>query len=313
MASRLETLGAQVDPILTSFAIGYKSVDFIARKVCPIITSINDSGALFSFGKEGFHLYDTERALRANAKKADYAISRDTFALAEHAFETSLDYRELAKAREIGAAQVLQLEKRSMNFTQMILERKLEYTVANIVLSGTYYASGNKVTLTGDDQWSSANSDPVGQIKTGIKAARADMGVEPNTLILGYDAYWELSEHAQLKSMMTDMKDKPMRITAPDLASLLRLDNVYVGKSNYSTDAGVFTDLWTDSAALVYIPPDPEMVEGTTPHTVIIELAGYPVGRQYPEKKVVSYETTRYYQVKNISTSFGYLIGDCVA
>jgi len=86
---------------------------------------------------------------------------------------------------------------------------------------------------------------------------------------------------------------------------------VLVGKAVYSTDAGVFTDIWTDNAALVYTPDKGEMVEGTTPHTVLIEEEGYPEVRSYDEKDVKSYRTTRKYVVKNISTSYGYLIVDC--
>jgi hypothetical protein len=311
MASRLETLRGQVDPILTQFAIGYKSADLIAEQVCPVVDVYVDGGTIVTFGKEGFYLYDTERALRANAKKADFVVGKDTYQVAENAFETSLDYDELDAATSVGADAVMKLEQRSVQFTQLALARRLEYTVANIVLSGTYYASGNKVTLTGDDKWSSANSDPLGQIKTGIKAARADMGIEPNTLVLGYDAYWELAAHAQIKAMFSDNKDKEIVLRAEDIAALLRLQRVIVGKSNYSTDAGVFTDLWTDSAALIYLPPPAELVEGTTPHTVIFRRAGYPIVRTYNEKKVRSYETTRKHQVKNISTSNGYLIEDC--
>ena len=311
MASRLKTIQGETNPILTKLAVGYKDEEFIARKVAPLVSSLTESGTLFTFGKEGFYIYDTERALRANAKKIDFAISKATYRCEEHALESSLDYKEIEAAKRYGAAEVLRLEKRAVQLTQKALERELEKAVADIVLSDSYYASGNKTTLTGSDKWSDASSDPVGQIITGIKAARADMGVEPNSMVLGYDAYWELANHAQIKAMVSDSKDKAIVLNAGDLASLLRLENVFVGKAVYSTDAGVFTNIWTDSAALIYIPRDMEMSEGTTPHTVLIEEKGYPEVKTYAEKKVKSYETTLKYNVKNISTSYGYLIVDC--
>lgn len=313
MAGRLAQLGASVDPILTTFAVGYKDSQFIAKQIIPTVRVLTHSGTFYTLGKEGFYLYDTERALRANANKANFEFSSDTYTCERHAFETSLDYEEINEAQKYGGNRVLQMERRATKFTQMILERKLEKKVADIVFSATYYASGNKVTLTGDDQWSSANSDPLGQIETAIKAARADMFIEPNELVLGYDSYWALATHAQIKAMVSDNKDKQIRLTGEDLAALLKIEKVVIGKSGYATDAGVWTDLWTDSAALLYNPPDSEMIDGTTPHSIIVEEEGYPKVRTYDQKKVRDYETERKYVIKNISTSYGYLISDCVA
>ena len=312
MANRLTTIQGSTNPILSQFAKGYKSETRIARLVAPTIRSYTESGTYYIFGKEGFRIIDTERALRAMSKQTDFAISSTTYRCVEHALHTPLDYKEIEAAQKYGASAVLSLEQRAVNFVQGLLEIELEKAVADIMFSTTYY-SGNYTTLTGDDQWSSANSDPLGQIKTGIQAARADMGIEPNTLVLGYTPYWALSTHAQIKAMISDNVSKPITVTAPDLANLLRLKNVYVGQAAYTTDAGVFTDLWGDYAALIYLPDNMEMPEGTTPHTVIIEEEGYPEVKTYQDKKVKFYEVTRKYLVKNIDNTFGYLITDLVA
>ena len=113
--------------------------------------------------------------------------------------------------------------------------------------------------------------------------------------------------------MVSDAKDKPIVLKYDDLAALLRMKNVFVGSAVYATDANVFTNIWGDYAALIYIPEDMEMADGTTPHTVIVEQEGYPEVKTYNEKKVRSYEVTRKYVPKNISTSYGYLIADTVA
>ena len=110
-----------------------------------------------------------------------------------------------------------------------------------------------------------------------------------------------------------DNKDKEFVIKADDLAALLRLKHVVVGEAVYSTDAGVFTEIWGDKAALIYIPEDMEEAEGTTPHTIIVEQEGFPKVQTYSGKKVVDYEVTRKYVTKNLSTSYGYLISDTKA
>jgi hypothetical protein len=314
MASRLETIRGEVNPILSKLAKGYNPPDqYIAKKVAPVVESLTESGTLFSFGKEGFMLYDTERALRANSKKLDFAISKDTFVTKEHSMETSLDYAELDAAEKIGAAQVLNLKKIGMAIVQRALNVELEYLVAAIMFSSTYYASGNYETLTGTDQWSHSSSKPIDKIIAAKKTARADMGIEPNTLILGYDAYYALANHVDIKAMVSSQRDKPIVLDASDLAGLLKFKSVFVGQAAYSTDAGVWTDIWGDAAALIYLPDSAELVEGTTPHTVIIEEMGYPQVREYAAKNTVDMEVKRKYTVKNIDTSFGYLFLDAIA
>ncbi len=313
MANRITTLQGSQNPILSKFAVGYKHASMIAKKVAPVIPSYTETGTFYTLGKEGFYVIDTERALRANPKQTDFVVSSDTYTCKEHALWSPLDYKEIQAAKKYGGDAVLKLEQRAVNLVQNMLEVELEKAVADIIFSATYYATGNKTTLTGDDQWSSANSDPLDQLETAIAAARADMGIEPNTLVLGYDSYRQLAKHAQIKAMVSDNKDKASVLKADDLAALLRFKNVFVGDKVYSTDAGVFTNIWGDYAALVYLPEPGEMVEGTTPHTIVIEEQGYPEVKTYPDKKVKFYEVTRKYVVKNVGTSYGYLIVDTKA
>ena len=121
MASRLKTIQGETNPILTKFSLGYKAIQGIAKLVAPIVKSLTESGTLFSFGKEGFYLYSTERALRADAKRAYFALSKDTYRCVEHAIETPLDYKELEAAKKYGADKVLQLEKRAVDFCNKIM------------------------------------------------------------------------------------------------------------------------------------------------------------------------------------------------
>lgn len=316
MASRLKQIQGETNPILSTFALGFQApANLIARQVAPIVPTMTESGTLYSFGKEGLMIYDTERAMRAAAKKIDFYLSKDTYRCAEHALETSLDYKEIEAATRYGAARVLSLEQRAVNLVQRALEIELEKGVADVLFSGTYYATGNKVTLTGNDQWlvadgsAGSTSDPVTDIVvTGLAAARADMGVEPNTAVFGYLSWKAFREHP---TVIERFKHTQGTIITPQMAaSLLGVERVIVGQAVYSTDAGVFTNIWGDSVALIYTPGAGEMAEGTTPHTVIIEEEGYPEVRTYDMKKTRDYEVTRKYVVKNASTSYGYLILD---
>lgn len=312
MAGREGQIQGSTNPILTKFAVGFKPVQGIARLVAPVVRVMKETGTLYTFGKEGFMVYDSKRALRAEAKKLDFHLSSDTFSLVEHALESSLDYEEIDMAQRYGAQQVLKLEQRAVNLAQRALEVELEKAVADIVFSTTYYATGNKVTLSGGDQWSDYNnSDPIGDVDTGKAAVRSDIGIEPNVGVIGYTAWQKLRQHPQLIEIFKHVQRGIL--TEELVAAAFGLDRLVVGKPVYSTDAGVFTDIWGDYFALIYMPAAGEMVEGTTPHTVILELEGFPKVKTYNSKKTKDYEVTRKYQVKNISTSYGYLISDCIA
>jgi hypothetical protein len=312
MASRNELIRGEMDPVLSKLAIGYKKVNGIARLIAPVVDTLVESGKLVSFGKEGFKLYNTERALRAEAKKIDFNWSHSTFVCEEHAIEAPIDYKEFDEAKRAGTDQILKLETRALRLTQNVLETELEKAVAGYVFDGTYYATGNKTTLTGTSKWSDVSSgvsDPIDDIDTGVAAARADMGIRPNALVMGFQSWLDLKNHPDLIAIAN--KRDNFGILTPQLAKdILGFKHLIIGEAVYATDAGVFTDLWGDNVALIYIPEAGELVEGITPHTVIIEESGYPQVVKYNNKKTLDIETTYKYVVKNVDTSNGYLIID---
>lgn len=318
MTGRLATLQAQVDPILTQFAVGFNPPNnLIGRRVAPVVRVLRESGTFYTLGKEGLQIYNTERALRADPKRIDWEPSKDTFRCAEHALETMYDNEELDAARKYGAAEILRMEQKAVMLTQTPLELELEKGVADIVFAAANYATGNKATLSGTDQWVASGggpgstSDPIGDIRTGIDAARADMGRRPNTLAFGYDAWQSLIDHPDF---LERIKYSQRAIVNEELvASIFSMSNILVGESVYSSDGTTFTDLWGDNVAFVYTPAAGEMVEGTTPHTVVFEEAGFPKVKTYMDAYRKYYSTQRKYQVKNINTSYGYLLSDVKA
>ena len=307
MSTRHREIAGVTNPILTKFAAGYKNANFIGRLVAPRVESLTETGTFYSLGKEGFYLYDTERALRTNARKIDFHMSKDTYACKEHALETSLDYKEIDIAEKYGANKVLDLKRKALSIVQRALEVDLEKAVSDILFGTSYYASGNKIALSGTSCWTdTTNSTPIEDIRTGKKAARNDMGIEPNTLVLGYLSWDALVNHPDITGKIKNSKNQ--FVTLDDLKEILSIPNIIVGQAVYATDGDVFTDLWDDSAALIYIPNEAEEPEGVPIHTVLIEEIGYPEVKEYSMKKTLDIEETQKYVVKNVNTSNGYLI-----
>lgn len=310
--SRPAQIQGSTSPILSSFAAGYKNSRLIGGIVVPDVETLTDTGTFYSYGKEGFLVYNTERALRAEAKKILSELTPVTFSTVEHALEHPLDYKELKIAERYGVAKVLSLKQRTLNIVSSALAVAKEKAKADLLFGADYYANGNKTTLTGNDQWSSkSTSAPIDDIQTGLKAARADMGIEPNTITFGYDAWKAFQVHPTVIAKIKTTKNA--FVSVEDAKEILGVQNIFIGQSIYSTDAGVFTDIWGDSVALHYLPVVGEIPEGVPIHSVNFSLVGHPIVREYENKKTLDIEETQQYVPQNISNSNGYLIIDCIA
>ena len=311
--SRIDQLGGSVSPVLTKFVTGFRNPQFIADKVCPVVPTLTETGSIMGMGKDGFKLYETRREIGNPIPEAiPPDFSADTYQVAEEAILRKYDQRELEAAQNYGTAEVLKLKQRYLRICQNNVLMTREKAVADIVFGTSYYASGNKVTLSGSDQITDPSSDPLGVVDTGMAAARADMFIEPNIGVIGYTAWQKLKRHAQLVEIFKHVQKG--LLTPALVAEAFELEELIVGKNGYATDTGVHTDLWGDYFALLYRPPVAEMVEGTTPHTVIIQQKGYPKAYQFPIERILHPVASQdMFTVKNVSTSYGYLISDLVA
>jgi len=315
MPERLSEIRAQVDPVLTNFAIGFKPQrNLIGGLVAPSVSVTTTKGTILSFGKEGFRVYNTERALRADPKRVEFALSKDSYVTDEHALSTMLDHREIEEARAISAGAVLDMENKAVMLVQNSLELGKEKAVADSVFGAGNYHANHKVTLSGNDQWRVAGggqgstSTPIADIQVGIDQARSAMGVEPNTIVFGYNAWASFKRHSDL---LDKIKYSQRAVVTPEIAAnVLEIPNVRIGKSVYSSDGSTFTDLWGDSVALLYVPEQDELVEGTTPHTATFNKLGYPRVMTWEDALRKHFMVQRDYQVKLISNTYGYLIID---
>lgn len=314
MASKNRELVGSVNPILTTFATGYKLPGMIADLVCPIVYSRTETGTFLGFGKEGFKIYNTERALNANANQIHMANTHDTFRCIEHALETPIDYKLLKTEEAYGVKAITALKKRHHWLLSKAHMVKREYEVTNIIFNADYYAADNKVSLSGDACWSAKNtSDPLSDIASASEAVRSANGIMPNTLVLGMASWNALKVHPSLLGKITNQKNQ--FLTVNDLKEIINnnITKIIIGQGVYSDDSGTFYDLWDDKAALLYTPSAEEMIEGCPLHSVQIHQEGYPKVKEYAEKHVLTIEETQSRCVKNVDTTNGYLIINTVA
>ncbi|WP_298438049.1 hypothetical protein [Geobacter sp.] len=249
MAGRTSELRI-VDPILTTFARGYKNAALVCDTLFPWVGVDKEAGKLPQFGKEAFRIYQTLRALRAKSNRINpESYGHIDVILEEHDLEYPIDYRERQEA-----SQVLPLERWATNVVTQGIRLRCEKQCADLAQDVNSYPTGNKIVLAGGDKFSApTTSNPIGVIEDGKDAVRQRIGTNPNTGVIGYEAWKKMKQHPQfIDRIKYSMKGV---LTVDLLKEIIEVDNIIIGAAVFDNEAGgAFTDLWADNIILAYVP-----------------------------------------------------------
>lgn len=297
-----------VDPVLTNLARAYKNAAFIGSLLFPIVPVDKEGGKIPQFGSEEFKAYNTERAPRAKSNRIE-PESRSTidFTLTEHDVEWPIDVRESADSdfneRQIATSKV-----------QKIIFQRLEVAAADLAFDANQYDSDHKIGLTTTKCWDDTDhSTPIADLEIGLEAVRSSIGVYPNTLVLGAKSFQLLRNHPDI---IDRFKYSERAIITPDMIAALfpgMIEKVIIGKGVKQSDAGVFSDIWGDSALLAYVAESQTYEEPSYGYT--LRKKGYPQVDTYTENggKIELVRNTDLLTVKIVGATAGYLISNTKA
>lgn len=237
-----------VDPVLTNLAIGYSNAALVGHHLFPFVNVEKETGKLPKFGKDAFLVYDTERAIRADSNRGDLDTpDSDSFILTEHDLEFAVDDREEAES-------VFSARRRAMVRATEAIRLRHEVQVAGIVLNPANYASTNKVALSGTGSFTNVNSDPEGVIDDAKAAISAGIVKDPNTMVIGYDAWRALKRHPKLKAILSDNRSRLVQMA--DLREMFEIENIVVGRAmSKANRADATARIWGRNIVLAYVPP----------------------------------------------------------
>jgi hypothetical protein len=242
---RLEEL--QINAYLSEVARGYRNNAFVAENLFPAIESEKERMDIFEFNKEAFQIYDTERAIRANSNMmSPKGFTKKTTTLTEHDLAYPIDYREEEESKKV------KLQLHATNVVTQGLQLKHEKQCADLVQNPDNYPAGNKLTLSGTSCFSNAASDPQGVVDDAKDAVSAKIAQDPNTMIIGQDAWKSLKKHSQLRGLISDSQTK--LVTLSLLKEIFEIENVFIGKSIFTDASGNFVRIWQDNIVLAYVP-----------------------------------------------------------
>ena len=246
-----------VDPVLSALALGYSNAEFVGDQLLPFVTLDKEGGKIPRFGKEAFKIYATERALRAKSNRINPEdVDGIDISLDEHDLEYPIDYREDAEA-------AFPLQAHATNRVVEGIRLRHEAMVASMTQNPANYPAGNKIALSGSAVFTDPNSDPEGVVDDAKAAVRNKIVKEPNTMVIGYQAWRALKRHPKLKEILSDTRSRLVQLN--DMREIFEIESVVVGKGVYSTDAGVTTDLWGGNLVLAYVPKAAPAAAGDAP------------------------------------------------
>lgn len=218
---------------LTNMSVQYANDAFIGERLMPVVSvdKRSDSYATYdkrdrfaapddTIGPDGDAAEVTEGRSSANYSVIDRALmnhlAQETVENQDPVFDEMLDLTESVRAG---------------------LQIKREIRIASAMTTAGNYPTGNKVTLSGSDQWdSSAGGDPIGAIQTGIAALFN--GTTPTRLVgfTSLDVFNVMVRHPALLDLFKYTRDG--LITSQQLAGLFGLDEILVGASRNDTANG---------------------------------------------------------------------------
>ena len=170
-----------VNAALTNLALGYHPQGLIARTIFPVIPVMKESDKYYVWNKQdAFVRKNTLRADGAESSTVGFRLSTDSYQCEEYALNTFVTDRQIKNADS-----VLNLKNAKQRRLQGLLEIDLEVRVATLLQTLGTWATTNRNTLSGADQFDTASFAASGvPIETRFDTAKRRFARERADMIL---------------------------------------------------------------------------------------------------------------------------------
>lgn len=243
-----------IDAIATNMSVAYiqQQSAFIASKVFPIIPVEKPSNKYFIFDKNAWFVDSMERRPPSSESAGSgYTISTDNYSCDVWALHKDID-DQLRETYD----QPLDPDRNAAQWlTQMGLLRMEIQWVADYFTTGVWATD-----VTPSNLWSDyAASNPIKDVRTGVRSILITTGFKPNKLVLGYDVWNTLQDHPDIVDRMKTTDDKV--VTTGLLAKIFNIEQVLVAESVKATNneggTAAYDFIHGKHALLVYSNPAP--------------------------------------------------------
>lgn len=314
-----------VDRVLTQISVGYPNGEFMGDEFFPSVGVQKQTDKYRLFGRESWGL-DPGTDVRAPGSLAveipGAAVSLDSYFATEHALQIAVTDEERENA---DAPLSPDTQGTNLVTSKILLGRELAFK--SLATTAANYPAAHTTTLSGGAQWNVANyatSDPILDIKTGIRQLHAVLFVQPTKLMLPYQVMSQLEDHPDFIDRIKYTNGGA--VTSEIMKTLFGFGGkVIVPGVGYNSanpgQAAAIGYLWGKDVLMAYVPDSPGMM---------IPAYGYEFTWGYPEKQLVDrwretqrksdlIRCQRRYDIKHVAvdsngkSTAGYLIKAAVA
>jgi len=236
----------------TSVAISYLNGSYIADEVLPLTPTARLFRYLKHTAEDSYTLPDTLVGRKGKPNQVSFSATEVEAQTEDHALDDPIPNDDIESNN---IPNYDPLGKSTEYLTDLLLKRR-EKRVADVVFNANTYASSNKVTLSGTDQFSDyTDSDPVS-----VMLARLDVPqIRPNIVIFGQDSWRVTRQHPKVVESIKGTgagTGAQGTVTRQQLAELLEVEQVLVGQGRLNTakkgQTASFTRIWGKHIGMIY-------------------------------------------------------------
>ena len=305
----------RANPLLTRLSLARRNArdSYVAEFVAPSIKiGPMSHGEYYEFDeKNNMQLPENHKTSGGVSRELTIEAALLTFKTVGYGSRMGYTQKELD---DFGGPE-LALQRAKMNVVTDSDMNAHEKRVGDLVTTAGSYASANKITLSGTDQWNDISSDPFGEIVS-AKLAVIDSGVEPNAMVVSYSNFWTgLAKHPDILSrVQAQLKDSGFSasgITPALVGSLFDVD-LKVAKARYVTSnpgQGTVTkaSIWGNFALVFHKTPTPAKEIVNLAYTFALQNFVMRTYFDEPSKKTFV-DNDHDVQTKLIAANVGYLV-----
>ena len=245
-----------VDANLTNLSIKYRNEAMIWPEVMPVVKVQKRSDKFTIYNKaDSFTIANDAIGPKSLPNEMDWGISTGNYSVKDHALSDWVPQEEIDNADN-----PIQPEIDSVDFLNMLMDLAQEKRVADIFNTSSNFPTNT--TLSGASQWSYA-TPPTTAVQDVLTAVESCF-IRANTLVFGAEAWLAFRRlPCVLDAVKGTIGSAPRGglASTSEVASLLEVDRVIVGRGRYNTakegQTVSYSRLWGKHCWALYTDPNP--------------------------------------------------------
>lgn len=252
----LDDRRAGIDSVLTNLSIGIPlDQDFIGDQLLPPLKQPLSKVSVPVYGTEAFRIREDRVGDYSEPDKLDISVSTTLIEVDGHALEAPVSDRHQIESQR-GPLRI-DLERDALLTVVASMRLAREKLQADLITSQTPYAAGHKKDLNAlGTQWSDASIDPLDTLIPMLESTVPDAsGKRPTILWMGQPVWAALLQNPKIRDRIFGTTGPGGMASTAQVAALIGVDKILVGRAISRTVGGVVTKLWGKNAGVLTVPP----------------------------------------------------------